>query len=31
LSKEQHKKLVDRYPRLIYKPWRRAMREASPR
>ena len=26
LSKEQHKKLVDRFPRLIYKPWMRAMR-----
>ncbi|MBW2316714.1 MAG: hypothetical protein JRH10_21330, partial [Deltaproteobacteria bacterium] len=28
LSKEQHQKLVDLYPRLIYQPWRRAMREA---
>lgn len=26
LSKEQHKKLVDHFPRLIYKPWGRAMR-----
>lgn len=31
LSEEQLEMLVDRYPRLIYKPWRRAMREASPR
>ena len=31
LSKEQRDTLVDRYPRLIYKPWRRAMRGASPR
>jgi hypothetical protein len=31
LSKDQHEKLVDRYPRLIYQPWRRAMRDASPR
>ncbi len=31
LSKEQRELLVDRYPRLIYKPWRRAMRGASPR
>jgi hypothetical protein len=26
LSDEQRKTLVDKYPRLIYKPWRRAMR-----
>jgi len=26
LTKEQHKKLVDGYPRLVYKPWGRAMR-----
>ena len=25
LSDEQHQKLVDQYPRLIYKPWMRAM------
>ncbi len=31
LSKKQRELLVDRYPRLIYKRWRRAMREASPR
>jgi Spy/CpxP family protein refolding chaperone len=31
LSKEQRETLVDRYPRLIYRPWRRAMRGASPR
>jgi len=31
LSKEQRETLVDRSPRLIYKPWRRAMRGASPR
>ncbi len=31
LSEEQHKMLVDRYPRLIYKPWRNAMSGASPR
>jgi Spy/CpxP family protein refolding chaperone len=31
LSKEQREILVDRYPRLIYKPWRRAMRGASKR
>jgi hypothetical protein len=31
LSKEQRETLVDRYPRLIYQPWRRAMRGASPR
>jgi hypothetical protein len=31
LSKKQRELLVDRYPRLIYKPWRRAMRGASPR
>ena len=31
LSKKQREMLVDRYPRLIYKPWRRAMREASSR
>lgn len=30
LSKEQREILVDRYPRLIYKPWRRAMHGASP-
>ena len=30
LSKEQLKKLVDGYPRLIYKPWRRAMRADAP-
>ena len=28
LSKEQYKLLVDRYPRLIYRPWSRAMRGA---
>jgi Spy/CpxP family protein refolding chaperone len=27
LSKEQHQKLVDQYPRLIYKAWTRAMRK----
>ncbi len=31
LSAEQHKMLVDRYPRLIYKPWRSAMSGESPR
>ena len=31
LSKEQREMLIDRYPRLIYQPWRRAMRGASPR
>jgi Spy/CpxP family protein refolding chaperone len=31
LSKEQLALLVDRYPRLIYKPWTRAMRGSSPR
>jgi Spy/CpxP family protein refolding chaperone len=31
LSKEQRELLVDRYPRLIYKPWRRAMSEGSQR
>ena len=31
LSEEQHKMLVERYPRLIYKPWRNAMSGASPR
>jgi len=31
LSKKQRETLVDRYPRLIYKPWRRAMRGASQR
>ena len=31
LSKEQREMLVDRYPRLIYKPWRSAMSGASPR
>ena len=31
LSKEQHKELVDRFPRLIYKPWMRAMRGDQPR
>jgi Spy/CpxP family protein refolding chaperone len=31
LSKEQREILVDRYPQLIYKPWRRAMRGASSR
>ena len=31
LSKDQHELLVDRYPRLIYKPWRRAMSESSQR
>jgi Spy/CpxP family protein refolding chaperone len=31
LSKEQREMLIDRYPRLIYRPWRRAMRGASPR
>jgi len=25
LSEKQHQKLVDQYPRLIYKPWMRAM------
>ena len=28
---EQREMLVDRYPRLIYQRWRRAMRGASPR
>jgi Spy/CpxP family protein refolding chaperone len=27
LSDEQRQKLIDQYPRLIYKPWRRAMRD----
>ena len=31
LSEEQLKILVDRYPRLIYKPWRSAMSGESPR
>ena len=31
LEDEQREKLVDRYPRLIYQPWTRAMRGASPR
>ena len=31
LTKEQHKILIDRLPRLIYKPWTRAMRGAAPR
>jgi Spy/CpxP family protein refolding chaperone len=31
LSKKQRETLVDRYPRLIYKPWRRAMRGGSSR
>ena len=31
LSKKQRETLVDQYPRLIYKPWRRAMRGASSR
>lgn len=31
LSKTQRQKLVDKYPRLIYKPWRRAMRDDSKR
>lgn len=31
LSEEQHEMLVDRYPRLIYRPWRSAMSGASPR
>jgi Spy/CpxP family protein refolding chaperone len=31
LNKEQRELLVDRYPRLIYKPWRRAMSESSQR
>ena len=31
LSEEQLGKLVDRYPRLIYKPWRSAMSGESPR
>ena len=31
LTKEQHKTLIDRYPRLIYQPWTRAMRGAAPR
>jgi Spy/CpxP family protein refolding chaperone len=26
LSKEQHQKLIDRFPRLIYRPWARVMR-----
>lgn len=30
LSEEQHKQLVDGYPRLIYKPWGRAMRPSTP-
>jgi Spy/CpxP family protein refolding chaperone len=30
LSKEQREILVDRYPRLVYKPWTRAMRGAPP-
>ena len=28
LSAEQHQQLVDKYPRLIYKPWMSAMRGA---
>ena len=31
LNVEQHKKFVDQYPRLIYKPWMRAMAGSSPR
>ena len=31
LSDEQREILVDRYPRLVYQRWRRAMRPASPR
>ncbi len=31
LSEEQREMLVDRYPRLIYRPWRSAMSGASPR
>jgi Spy/CpxP family protein refolding chaperone len=31
LSKKQRETMVDKYPRLIYKPWRRAMREGSSR
>lgn len=31
LSEEQHENLVERYPRLIYQPWRSAMGGASPR
>ncbi len=31
LSGEQREMLIDRYPRLIYKPWTRAMRGTSPR
>jgi len=31
LSDEQRKALVDKYPRLIYKPWRRVMRGNSSR
>jgi Spy/CpxP family protein refolding chaperone len=30
LNKEQLQKLVDGYPRLIYKPWRRAMNSDAP-
>ena len=30
LSKEQLQLLVDKYPRLIYKPWKRAKQGASP-
>jgi hypothetical protein len=31
LNEEQHKILVDRFPRLIYKPWTRAMGGARAR
>ena len=31
LNEEQHKTLVDRFPRLIYKPWTRAMGGARAR
>ena len=31
LSEEQHELLVERYPRLIYQPWRSAMSGASQR
>jgi Spy/CpxP family protein refolding chaperone len=31
LSKEQRETLVDRYPRVVYQPWRRAMRGAPSR
>ena len=31
LTEERRKTLIDKFPRLIYKPWARAMRSAAPR